>query len=146
MRSMIKKRKVLLLIPLVILFTIVQFVWSGTTGKISGIIIDDETGDPLPGANVIIEGEALGAASDLDGHFAILNISPGQYTIAASFMGYATLRMENVRVQIDQTTQLNFRLTLQTLEIDEVTVVAERPVIEIDFTYKVTFSVSVYFM
>ncbi len=42
---------------------------AGTTGKISGIVRDISTGDPLIGANIIIEGTSMGAAANVDGHF-----------------------------------------------------------------------------
>ncbi len=59
-----------------ILLTAVAF--SGTTGKIAGTVKDAKTGEPLPSANVVIEGTTLGAATNPDGYFAILNIPPGQ--------------------------------------------------------------------
>ena len=44
-------------------------LFSGTTGKLSGVITDKETGDPLIGANVMIEGTTLGAATDINGSY-----------------------------------------------------------------------------
>ncbi|NOX67490.1 MAG: carboxypeptidase-like regulatory domain-containing protein, partial [Chlorobi bacterium] len=46
---------------------------AGTTGKISGKIIDANTGDPLVGVNILILDTQLGAATDQDGFFYILN-------------------------------------------------------------------------
>jgi hypothetical protein len=61
---------------------------AGTTGKIKGKVTDRETGEPLPGANVLIVGTTFGAASDFDGEFVILNVPPGVYTVKATFIGY----------------------------------------------------------
>ncbi|MBN1894702.1 carboxypeptidase-like regulatory domain-containing protein, partial [bacterium] len=63
-------------------------VWAGTSGKITGFITDVSTKEPLPGANIIIEGTSLGAATDLNGRFIILNVPPGLFTVRATMMGY----------------------------------------------------------
>jgi len=135
---MIKKRKSYLFIFLLLLWLCNQLAWSGTTGKISGVVTDKENGEPLPGANIIIEGTTMGAASDLKGQYIIINIPPGEYTLTARYMGYNPLIIEKVRVLIDQTTTVNFQMSLKTLELEEVTVVAERPVVKRDVATSVT--------
>ncbi|HHM24006.1 MAG TPA: carboxypeptidase-like regulatory domain-containing protein, partial [Bacteroidetes bacterium] len=50
-----------------------------TTGRIAGVVVDKQTGEPLPGANVIVEGTSWGAATDLNGEFIIHNIPAGVY-------------------------------------------------------------------
>ncbi|MFZ1685429.1 MAG: carboxypeptidase-like regulatory domain-containing protein, partial [Candidatus Zixiibacteriota bacterium] len=52
------------------------FIYAGTTGKISGKIIDKKTGEALFGANIIVLGTTLGASADIDGNYFILNIPP----------------------------------------------------------------------
>ena len=64
----------------IILTFIPAFIYAGTTGKISGTVKDASTNEPLPGCNILIEGTGLGAASNIDGEFFILNIPPGTYT------------------------------------------------------------------
>ncbi len=61
---------------------------AGTTGKIAGAVKDGESGLPLPGVNVIIEGTSMGAATDLKGEYVVLNIPPGVYDIRALMIGY----------------------------------------------------------
>ncbi|MDZ7272265.1 MAG: TonB-dependent receptor, partial [candidate division KSB1 bacterium] len=107
-------------------------VFAGTTGKIAGVVTDAETGQPLPAVNVVIEGTTMGAATALDGHYVILNVPPGVYTLRASMMGYATVTVTDVRVKIDLTTTQDFKLAPQTLLGQEVVVVAERPVVQVD--------------
>ena len=63
-----------------------SFLIAGTTGKISGRVVDFDTGDPLPGVNIQLEGTTLGAASDLYGYYTILNIPPGSHI----FYGFLT--------------------------------------------------------
>ena len=60
--------KTLLLIGSILL-CLTAFVFAGTTGKIDGLVIDGETGNPLPGVNVIIQGTSLGAATNIDGKY-----------------------------------------------------------------------------
>ena len=59
-----------------------------TTGKISGRVTDAETGDPLPFANIVLEETSLGAATDINGNYFILNIPPSVYRLKASSIGY----------------------------------------------------------
>ena len=108
---------------------------AGTTGKITGKVLDKTTGTGLPGVNIIVEGTTIGAATDLEGNYIILRIPPGIYTVRASMMGYKDLRYENVSVSIDLTTKLNFELESTVLEAGEaVTIVAEKPLIQMDLT------------
>jgi outer membrane receptor protein involved in Fe transport len=110
-------------------------IFAGTTGKIAGEIIDQDTQQPLIGSNVIIEGTMLGAATAMDGYYNILNIPPGVYSLRATMMGYKPMVMQNVRVSIDQTTQINFSLTPTVIETEEaVTVTAERELVRQDMT------------
>ncbi|MDZ7400394.1 MAG: TonB-dependent receptor [candidate division KSB1 bacterium] len=109
--------------------------YGGTTGKIAGRVIDKETRQGLPGVNVIIEGTTLGAATDANGNFIILMVPPGIYTVRAMMIGYSNFRYENVKVSVDLTTKLEIELTTTILDVgEEVTVVAERPLIQMDLT------------
>jgi len=129
-----KKLKYLALLFIVLCFTY-TFLFAGTTGKITGKITDSTTGDPLPGANIILEGTTMGAASDLEGYFIIINVPPGTYQVKAMMMGYQPKRVENVRVSIDLTTTINIELNSSVLDLgEEVTVVAEREIIKKDMT------------
>ncbi len=76
-------------------------------GKISGKLIDAATGDPLIGANVIIEGLPLGGASDQEGVFLIDKVPPGEYTLAAAMIGYAETKLSKVTVRPGKITVLD---------------------------------------
>ena len=113
------------------------FLFAGSTGKIAGDIKDKKTGEPLIGTNVILEGTNLGASTDINGHFTIINIPPGTYTVIASMVGYAPTKTTGVRVNIDLTTTVDVELSETVLELgQEVVVIAERPLVQKDLTAK----------
>jgi hypothetical protein len=102
------------------------------TGKIAGQVTDAATGDPLPGVNVLVQDTQRGAVTNLDGRYDVLNVSPGTYTVRVSMLGYATHFIENVRVNIDQTTTINVEMQEEVFGLGEVVVRAERPVVQRD--------------
>ena len=101
------------------------------SGKIAGRVTDD-SGAGLPGVNLFIPATLQGAISDLDGYYTILNVSPGTYTLRASFIGFTTQIVEGVRVSIDQTTTVDFELTEDAVGLEELIVTAELPVVQAD--------------
>lgn len=107
---------------------------AGTTGKIAGKVVDTSTGEPAIGVNIILVGTQLGAASDLDGKYFVLNIPPGVYQVRASAIGYSIVTMNNVRVSIDLTTRVDFQLQEEAIALDEIVVRAERPLVQMDLT------------
>ena len=116
------------------LFALLLFTSSAIaqTGRIAGDVTVAGTDETLPGVNVIIDGLRIGAATNIDGYYSILNVPPGTYTIRASAVGFATVVVEEVRVNIDQTTVVDFEMREQAFEGDEVVVTAVRPVVERD--------------
>ncbi len=101
-------------------------------GKISGVVIDAETKEPLPGANVIIEGTSYGAATNIDGQYYIINLEPKIYTLVASYIGYNKAVIEHVEVNTGQTTVINISLTSKAITSKEVVVIAQKPIIQKD--------------
>ncbi len=93
-----------------------------TTGKISGIIKDGDTNEPLIAANVIVKDTNLGTASDLEGYYSIVNIKPGVYTLVVDMIGYKQLVFENVRVSVNRTTTIDAVLTATVIQGETVTV------------------------
>ena len=79
---------------------------AGTTGKVAGKVLDAQTGEPLVGVNVLLVGTTLGASSDIEGEYFILNIPPGTYAVKASAVGYGPVTVDAVRVTADQTTRV----------------------------------------
>ena len=110
----------------------VSGLFAGTTGKIAGRITDERDGTPLAGVNVVLEGTTIGAATDFDGYYSILNIPPGTYTVNVYMIGYSTYSVHDVRVEIDLTTLLNVKMKTEVLEGESVEVFAEKKVIRKD--------------
>ena len=106
-----------------------MLVQAGTVGKLRGTITDLGTGEPLIGANVIIVGTSFGAATNIDGQYTILNLEAGTYDVKASYIGYQTITVSNVRINADLTTALNFELPAEGVTVAEVVVLSEKPLI-----------------
>lgn len=122
-------------ITLLIAFALVcTFVVPGyvlaQVGKITGDVRDAQTGDALPGANVQIRGTTMGAATDIEGKYTILNVPAGTYTLEATFIGYSPGKFSNVKVHVGLTTELDFNLQPEAIEASTVTVVAEKPLVQ----------------
>jgi hypothetical protein len=97
-----------------------------TTGKLTGIVTDQSTGDPLPGVNVIIDDTPYGTASSNDGRFNIINVPPGMYSVSVMMIGYKTVKINDVRVSINRTVTLDVEMEQTVIEGEVVTVVVAR--------------------
>jgi outer membrane receptor protein involved in Fe transport len=126
---MIKKAIVFILLSL---FS--GILYSSTTGKIAGVVKNKDTGETLAGANILVQGTYLGAASDVDGNFVILNVPVGQHSVKVSYMGFRDAINENVRVSVDLTTDLIFPMEPTTIQGEPVIITMQRPMIRRDET------------
>jgi outer membrane receptor protein involved in Fe transport len=120
------KSPVKLQFSLWIILVVSNLLVAQTTGKISGTVTDAETGEPLPGANVVVEGELIGAATDNNGRFHVINVRPGEYTVIVNVIAYKPIHVENVRVSVNRTFSLDVKMTPTVLEGETVTVTADR--------------------
>ena len=123
-------------ITLLVLFT--PILLFSQTGKIVGKVIDVESREALIGANVLIEGTNLGAATDVSGDFVILNIPPGSYTVTAKYIGYRDMRFENIKVSVNLTTEVNFSLPSEAYQTETVIVVAPKPLVNKNTTNQIS--------
>lgn len=103
-------------------------------GTIAGTVTDSNTGDALPGANVIVVGQAFGGASDLTGAYTIEGVPAGTYSVTASVIGYETVSLQ-AQVASGVVTTLNFALSSQALEMSALEVVASRATRETPVAY-----------
>lgn len=113
---------------------IASHLFGAITGKIQGKVKDKATGEPLPFVNVVIEETTMGAASNMEGEYFIINVPVGTYTLSATMMGYKITRVENVKVSADMTTRMDFLLEPTVIVGEEVVVTAERPIVQRDVT------------
>ncbi len=131
-------KKIKIFLILVIIFLNTLSLQAQTSGKLAGLVTDADK-NPLSGVNVVLEGQLLGASTDLDGNYVILNIRSGTYTVHFEYIGYQTRIVKEVRVSSDKTTRLDARLKEEVLEeTDAVVVTAERPLVEFNETSSIT--------
>jgi outer membrane receptor protein involved in Fe transport len=105
---------------------------SSVTGKIQGTVVDEKTREPIPYANVVIMNTEMGAATDGDGNFFILNVPSGKYTVEFSYLGYQTKRVAGVLVEYNKAARLEVSLTPSAIELSPITVTSERPAVSKD--------------
>jgi outer membrane receptor protein involved in Fe transport len=121
-------------ICIVLLLVSSNSIFAGTTGKISGKVVDKDTKEALIGANVFIKDTNLGAATDTEGRYTILQIPPGKYEIIVNYIGYKKMVVKDVYVRTDLTTKLNFDLETEVIQGQTVEIVYERPMVQKDVT------------
>jgi len=107
------------------------------TGKLSGRITDAASGEPLIGANIIIEGTTQGTASDLDGYYSILNLRPGSYTVRYQYIGYNSEVVKDIKITSDKTTTQDVKLSSAAIESETVVITAKKPIVEFNQTSSV---------
>src|SRR2546425_3222590 len=111
---------------------------AGTTGKIAGRVVDKATKQALVSVNVIIVGTSLGAPTDMDGYYNIINIPPGSYNVEFRLIGYGAYTVTEIPVTADRTTKIDAELEEAATTAGEVVVVAQRPVVDVSLTSTVS--------
>jgi outer membrane receptor for ferrienterochelin and colicin len=106
----------------------------GTTGIIEGVVLDKKTGEPLPGVNVRCAVLSVGTVTNTEGMFALHNVRVGAWEIRFTHIGYQTFVLRNVVVHPDLRTRLRIQLDPTAVEMEEVVVVQEKPLIQTDIT------------
>lgn len=122
---------------LLLFFCLATMATAQTTGKISGIVLDEQTGEPLVGANISITNTDMGAAAGADGSFFIINVQPGSYNLRVQMMGYETMVLTDARVSVNRTLSITAKLKPTVIEGQEVIVTAEKLQIKKDQTSSV---------
>ncbi|MFO7447004.1 MAG: carboxypeptidase-like regulatory domain-containing protein [Ignavibacteriaceae bacterium] len=102
----------------------VQTTVAQGTGSLRGTVTDKSTKEELPGANVIIRGTSIGAATDLDGNFVLRNIPSGPQILVVSYIGYIADTIQ-INISAGRTLEQNFGLSSTIVEGEEVLVTAQ---------------------
>ena len=108
---------------LIILFQL-TLLFPSSIGSISGTIVDSDTHQPLPGANIILIDTDLGVSTDINGKFLLNNIPVGSYSVSASMIGYESQSRANINIYSNRQTPINFYLSSVILEADVIKVTA----------------------
>lgn len=101
----------------------VTAIYAQTSGTITGQVVESETKDLLPGANVMLEGTTFGDATDRYGKFRIPNVTPGNYNLIVRYIGYENYSTD-VTVEAGKTTDLNIELIIESFTMDAILVEA----------------------
>ena len=110
-------------------------VLAGVGGKISGEVIDVETGEPIVGATVHVVGTNIATQTDVDGEFFIINLPVGRHDIEVTSLGYESVTKKDVRVLVDLTTPVDFEVEATSIQLDQgIVVYAKDAVIQQDLT------------
>lgn len=110
---------------LLLLFILPAVILAQTTGNLLGVVTDGESDEPLIGANVIVLGSGVGAATDIDGNYEITGIKPGKYTIRVSYIGYEISDLNEVQINAGISTRQNIVLLMESISGESVLVQAE---------------------
>ncbi|MFH1069524.1 MAG: TonB-dependent receptor [Candidatus Glassbacteria bacterium] len=94
-------------------------------GKIEGYIRDKDTGQPLAGAQVTVEGTNLGNVTNADGYYFILNVPPGLRTITTSYTGYQKTSVGEQRIMAGYTTTVDFLISSTVISLEGIVVEGE---------------------
>lgn len=119
----------------IILALLCNLIYAQSTGIIKGRVTNQESGEPLAGVNVIVQGTYWGASTDVEGRYEIRGIEPGQYDIQLSYIGYKTYQQTGVQVAAAVTVELDFGMEISVLSFGrDVVVIGKRPLFDVKET------------
>ena len=87
------------------------------TGQITGRVIDDQ-GQALGSVQISLDGTSLGALSNQEGRFLLLNVPNGIYTVTAQHIGFAARHRTNIRIEAGGTAIVDFTMPMQALAME----------------------------
>lgn len=114
--------------PLVVFLVVLTFCsvdGFSQNGTIRGFVYEKETGEPVIFTNVYLKGTTHGAATDVNGYFAISQIPPGDYILLVTYLGFDSLIM-NVSVGPNEIISKNLFLDQASYMLQQFQVSAER--------------------
>ncbi len=120
-----KKIEILLVFIFLLTIPFSLIAQDESPSNVKGTIVDGATGDILIGANVIIDGTSLGAASDLNGQYNIRNIPAGTYSIVYKYLGYRQQVMTEIKLLPGKTMEIEVTLQPEVIEGETVVISAQ---------------------
>ena len=117
------------MLPILVMVTLVAVIaatsaFAQKTSNLSGSVKDAQTGDGLPGANVLLVGSGMGATSDVQGRFVVRNIPAGAYTLRVTYLGYEPIST-SITVQAGTDMRKDFKLNAVAIEGETIVVTAQ---------------------
>lgn len=93
---------------------------------LTGTIFDEETGETLPGATVVLVGTYKGGVTDFDGKYTIEGVKAGDYSVKITYIGYSDQLYHGISLKAGETKTLDSKLKLRSNTLEEVVVVGEQ--------------------
>jgi TonB-dependent receptor len=106
------------------LLFVTQSIMAANSGDVKGRVYDRETKDPLPGANVVVKGTSIGAASDINGNYVIRGVPVGSQTLLVSYVGYKSTSL-GIAIKEGEQLQQDVYMEPTTLTGETVTITAQ---------------------
>jgi outer membrane receptor protein involved in Fe transport len=126
----------IVIIAVIAMFT-ASTVFAGTTGKLRGKVVNKKTKEAIPSVPVQIAGTTMGALTDANGEYMIINVPPMMYSIVVKAVGFIQVTAEQVEVTVDHTTVQDFTIEETAIEVTGYTVTAQRDLLKISETQNV---------
>ncbi|HAC15798.1 MAG TPA: hypothetical protein DCE78_07620, partial [Bacteroidetes bacterium] len=129
-------------IKLIVLFLLIVLgskeLWAQNGGRIVGKVTDS-SGETLPGVQIVLDGTTRGTITEIDGFYSIINVPAETYTLVFRYIGFSTVRIENVEVITGRTTTIDLVMQDEAVVGEEIIVTAERPIVQKDRTTTTAF-------
>lgn len=107
-------------------------------GRIVGKVTDS-FGETLPGVQIVIDGSTRGTITEIDGFYSLINVPADSYTLVFRYIGFSTIRIENVEVITGRTTTIDVVMLDEAVVGEEIVITAERPIVQKDRTTTTAF-------
>lgn len=119
-----KKRLILFILSMLLVMPVLL---SADTGNIVGRVTNQTSGNPIEGVSIYLEDSKTGTYSKEDGTFVLRDVSLGEHTIYARFVGFRTLS-EKINVEKDISTRVMFVMEIEAIKVEGITISANRAV------------------
>ncbi len=97
-------------LTILMIYICASILIAGDFGFIAGIVTDKETGETLPGVQVIVEGTDYGAVTNIEGYYEIYKVPAGDYELFVDYLGYTSIKVMGVKVVSDSITKIDHKM------------------------------------